>query len=369
LPTAAEEAKQLAKALKAHLDRQPDGHRGYVQGDLPPVQEQLGEHRWLGLTMSPSVAALLHPHLAAVPLFTEGAAAFSRDGVTRPEGVLDVFTKAQMFAVESDSTKSRKKLVLSQKAGAMRGVRMFLQPCLESGDSAGIAAGPGVSAGVAAFVVPDDDVRQAALKGRGQRLGLGLKATRHLGQHEPFALYRCYVMTSLEYRKFLVENRGRKADIEAYTVELEEEEEWQPMKVDESGRVVENGDSVKLVYVGYGYGNEAALINAPQKDPIGLMNKHAKRAQKRFELHLEEDVVGVPNATVAMFYLGGEKGFPVPIAMTNENSVEGGSELLYCYGAEYWVTYEAAADDDKAVLEERKEAAEKLRQLQLQRRG
>jgi hypothetical protein len=83
-----------AKGLKAHLDGQPNGHRGYVQGDLPPVQEQLGEHRWLGLTMSPSVAALFHAHQHAVPLFKMNADVKGRGkkaGRSRAEAaVLDV---------------------------------------------------------------------------------------------------------------------------------------------------------------------------------------------------------------------------------------------------------------------------------------
>jgi hypothetical protein len=346
--TAAARAKQLAKALTAHLDRQPNGHRGYVQKDLPPLQA--GESRWLGLTFSPSVAALFHLHVAAVPFFKEGG--------------LGVFTKAARFNTKGERNRKQKQLVNSHKAAALCGVQEFVEPALASGDGARIAAGPGVSGSVAAFEVPEDDVRQVAMRERGQRLGLGLKATHNLGPYEPFALYRCYVMTSLEYRKLLRENPGRRADIEAYTVELEQQEWWQPMKMDESSTVVKNGPSIKLVFMGHGYGNEAALINAPQKDPIGLMNEHGDHAQERFEEHLDEDVVGEPNATVAMFYLGGERGFPVPIAMTTDNGAEAGSELLYCYEAGYWETYDDAADTDMAILEVRREAAEKIQRLE-----
>jgi hypothetical protein len=45
-------------------------------------------------------------------------------------------------------------------------------------------------------------------------------------------------------------------------------------------------------------------------------------------------VVGAPNTAVVMCYLGGEGGFPVPLAITTR-AVQKAAELLYCYGVEY----------------------------------
>ena len=310
---------------------------------------ELGEHRWLGLTLSPTVAALFREHQAAKPPST-GDAAGAGSSEQGGEGGLKVSTSDMMFSTEGMRKKSADaRKVKEREAAALESVRELLSPFLmAAGEEASLAVGPAMQ-GVEAFEVEAEDSRTGL---RGQ---LGLRATRDFAPMECFGVYGSYVMTEAEYNKFLTENLQRKGDIEAYTVDMNES--WQPLKLDRSGAVVKNGTSIKLVFMGHGYGNKTALMIDPQREPIALFKAHGK---DRVEQYAAEDLVGEPNAIVAMFWVGGRGGFPVPVAMTRKEG-KAGQELLYCYGADYWDTYIRGTEEAARF----RSTVERNRQLEL----
>jgi hypothetical protein len=309
------------ESLMAHINAsQPGGSWDGVQEELPAVRDELGELRVLENTLSPCVALLFQEHIKACPLVVKG-------------GNLQVAECSDEYGAKNLARQLRQLL--------KRFVRW---------DATGTATlaqhGPGTP-NVRGCDVPETDDRKGL---RGKK---GLEATTRLRPFQFFGLLRCYVMTSREYRRFLRVNLELKPAIDAYT--YEHPQPWQPMKLDERGRKVNNGEAVWLVCMGYGYANDVSLLNAPQLDPMGLMLQHG---DARFDEHRPGDVVAQPNAALETLLLGGEGGFPVAAGVVLDKAVKRITELLACYKRRYWETQWWAEEEAEEVLQLKQTAKE-----------
>jgi hypothetical protein len=283
--------------LSAHMARHELGDKGYAQNQPPPPMD--GQCNFLGFTAVGTAATLLHKHLEAVPL---------RDS----EGRLKV------FPAEENPFRTKREM-----DAAVRKVQCLLEAHVGK-NSWDTSMGPPVT-GAEPFTVAADDPRKAL---QGQQ---GLKATRKLGKFEPIGFFQSCLVTREDFvGEFRKQNPGQLDVIDAYT--LEPEDKWQPKELGRNRSVVDNGGPCRLVYMGYKYGNETSLLNAPQKDPFGLVKD---RGEEGFTNPFPEDLVGEANTTVVVFHIGSEDGFPVAVVFTT-TVVEAGGELLYCYGYGYW---------------------------------